>query len=131
MNNEDLVLAYRNIRDAIQAREDKHKDELQILKGQLEALADKMLEICNEGGMDGFKTSAGTVSRTVQTRFWPADWEVMYKFVQDHEAPDLLEKRIHQTNMREFLGDNPEAVPEGLQTDRKYVIKVRKPPPIK
>ena len=51
----------------------------------------------------------------------------MYVFIKEHDAPQLLEKRIHNGNMKEFLADNPDVVPEGLQAKTRYTISVRKP----
>jgi hypothetical protein len=51
----------------------------------------------------------------------------MYAFIEEHSAPHLLEKRIHNGNMKEFLADNPDVTPEGLQAKNRYAISVRKP----
>jgi len=127
MTNEELVSTYVKIRSAIQEKEDEHKEELQVLKDSLAKISDALLQVCNEGQMEGFKTDAGTVSKSVTSRFWASDWDAMYNFIEEHNAPYLLEKRIHNTNMKEFLDENKGVQPSGLQVDRKYVIKVRKP----
>jgi len=51
----------------------------------------------------------------------------MYLFIREHNAPELLERRIHNGNMKEFLADNPDVTPAGLQAKNKYSISVRKP----
>jgi len=122
-----LVPVYIKIRDAIREKEDKHKQEINTLKEQLEAIAQALLEICEENGQDGFRTPEGTVTRRVTSRYWTSDWESMYKFMQEHQAMHLLEQRIHNGNMKQFLEENPDAMPAGLQTDRKYTVQVRKP----
>jgi hypothetical protein len=38
-----------------------------------------------------------------------------------------LEKRIAQTNMAQFLEENPGVVPPGLNSMTEYAISVRKP----
>jgi hypothetical protein len=50
----------------------------------------------------------------------------MYQFIQDNDAFPLLEKRLHQTNLKQFLEENPELLPAGLQADRKYTVVVRR-----
>jgi hypothetical protein len=50
----------------------------------------------------------------------------MYSFIRTHDAPDLLERRIHQGNMKAFLDANPEVLPEGLNVDSRYSITVRR-----
>jgi hypothetical protein len=39
----------------------------------------------------------------------------------------LLEKRISTLAMKQFLEDNPDLMPVGLQATRKYVVSVLKP----
>ena len=122
-----LVGIYRKIRDAIHEKEEAHKAELADLRAQQELVSNALLALCNEQNLDSIRTSAGTVTRTTVTRYWTSDWESMHKFIQEHEALYLLEQRIHNGNMRQFLEDNPDDLPVGLNADTKYVIRVRKP----
>lgn len=122
-----LVGIYRKIRDAIHEKEEAHKAELAELRAQQELVSNALLALCNEQNLDSIRTSAGTVTRTTATRYWTSDWESMHKFIQEHEALYLLEQRIHNGNMRQFLEDNPDDLPVGLNADTKYVIRVRKP----
>ena len=124
---DELVAAYRNIRDAIKAKEEEHEAALAVLKENLETVAQGLLDFCNEQNLDSVRTPMGTVSRRVSTRYWTTDWDSTYQFIMEHEALHLLEKRIQNTNMAQFLEENPDVLPPGLQIDRKYVVHVRKP----
>ena len=124
---EGLVIAYRDLRDTISDKETQHKGEMAKLREQLDSLSAQMLEICKETGADSIKTSVGTISRRVQSRYWTTDWQSMYAFILENDAPYLLEQRIHNGNLKEFLEENPDKLPIGLQADRKYIIHVRKP----
>ena len=121
-----LVKVYRKIRDAINEKEEAHKAEITVLKEQLDAIGAKLLDICNEQNMDSLRTPEGTVTRRAVTRYWTNDWESMYKFIKEQDAPFLLEQRIHNGNMKQFLEDNPETLPIGLNADTKYAVTVRK-----
>jgi len=118
-----MVSAYINIRSAIQQKE----QEIKELKETQEAIANQMLEMFSENNLDSIKTQYGTASRLVHSSYWTSDWESMYEFIRENDAYHLLEKRIHNGNMREFLNDNPDSLPIGLQLNTKYVISVRKP----
>jgi hypothetical protein len=50
----------------------------------------------------------------------------MHEFVLEHKAPELLDKRLNQTNMKQFLEENPDLVPKGLNVDSEYVVSVRR-----
>lgn len=124
---DELVLAYRKIRDAIQEKEDAHKQEIASLRIQQDLISDALLGLCNDQNLDSIRTSQGTVTRSTTTRYWTSDWESMYNFIKEQDAPYLLEQRIHNGNMRQFLEENPDQLPVGLNADTKYVIRVRKP----
>ena len=122
-----LVAAYRRLREAIEVKEEEHKAEIEGLKKKLELLSEHLLKLCNDQNVDSLRTSQGTVTRRIKSRFWTTDWEQMYRFIKENDAPQLLEQRIHSTNMKQFLEENPDLHPVGLQEDRKYAITVRKP----
>jgi hypothetical protein len=121
------VSEYLEVRTAIHVMEDAHKEELAALKEKFEAIASRLLDVCNENNADSIKTASGTVSRRISERYWSSDWGSMREFIIEHQAPELLEQRIHNGNMKQFLEENPDLLPAGLQNDRKYVVQVRKP----
>ena len=123
----DLVRTYRKVRDAVQEKEEAFKADIQSLRDQLETVGNAILATCNAQNMDSIRTPEGTVSRRVSSRYWTTDWESMYKFIKENDIPFLLEQRIHNGNMKQFLEENPDSLPIGLQCDRKYVLHVRKP----
>lgn len=122
-----LVDAYRKIRGAIDAVEEDYKTKITALKDQLDVVSASLLNICNTQNVDSLRTPMGTVTRRTVTRYWTSDWERMYEFIKSNDAMQLLEQRIHNTNMRQFLEENPEVLPIGLNADTKYAITVRKP----
>ena len=122
-----LVAVYRKIRGVIDEKEAEHKELIGQLKEQLEAVSEKLLDICNTQNLDSLRTPMGTVTRRTVTRYWTSDWQSMYGFIKEHDAPYLLEQRIHNGNMKQFLEDNPDTLPIGLNADTKYAITVRKP----
>jgi hypothetical protein len=62
-----------------------------------------------------------------KTRYYTQDWSSFKDFILEHDAVDLLEKRIAQSNMAQFLEQNPGLVPPGLNSDTEYDVTVRRP----
>lgn len=124
---ESIVADYVALRDTINEKEETHKEEIAVLKAQLEELAAALLEVCAEQNIDSMRTPAGTASRRVSSRYWTSDWESMYQFINENKVPWLLEKRISNNMMQQFLEDAPDLTPPGLQADRKFIISVRRP----
>lgn len=121
-----LVRAYVKMRDARSQLKAKYEEEDSSIKEQMDMVEAQLLEMCKTTGADSLRTKYGTVSRSVQTRYWTSDWEAMHKFIMQHSAPDLLERRISQTQMREFLKENPDEMPTGLNVDNRYTVTVRR-----
>jgi ATP-dependent Lon protease len=114
------------MRDARQRLQQEFDEADSKIKVQQEAIQQALLELCKETGTDGLKTAAGTVSRTVKTRYWTSDWNSMKNFIKENDAFELLEQRVHQTNMKSFLEENPNLMPQGMNIDSKYAITVRR-----
>jgi hypothetical protein len=121
-----LTRTYIKIRDARAklAAEFKMQDELMV--GQLDLVKEALLDYCKAHGVDSVRTSEGLVYRTQKTRYWTSDWSSMHKFILENNLPEFFEKRLNQGAVKEYLEENPESVPPGLNTDSEYVIAVRK-----
>ena len=121
-----LVSAYIKLRNARQQLTQEYESADAELKEKLTKVSTALLDICKEIGADSIKTPYGTASRKLSIRYTTTDWPSMYKFIVEHDAFHLMEQRIHQTNMKAMLEENPEMVPMGLSSDSEFTISVRK-----
>ena len=121
-----LTRTYIKIRDARAklAAEFKMQDEL--LVGQMDLVKEALLNYCKDHGVDSVRTSEGLVYRTQKTRYWTSDWSSMHKFILENNLPEFFEKRLNQGAVKEYLDENPDSVPPGLNSDSEYAIAVRK-----
>lgn len=126
MDASQLVNVYIKIRDAKETRKKQMEAEIADLDQQLATIEQELLEICKATGQDGGKTQHGSFTRAIKTRYWTSDWDSMYKFIREHDAPDLLERRIAQGNFAQFIQENPDKMPAGVNIESKYSITVRR-----
>ena len=122
-----LAKIYRKIRAEIAELTQEYDTKVEALKAQQEEIKNAMKDIMKTMGVTSVRTAQGTVVLSVKTRYSTQDWDSFKKFVVEHDAVDLLEKRIAQTNMNQFLEENPGLVPPGLNSTSEYDISVRKP----
>ena len=126
-DTEELVQDYleiRKLREGLKARYESEDEELKDAMAEIEAA---MLAICNESNMNGFRTTYGTVTRQVKERYFCTDWDNFKKFVEQEGSIDLLERRIHQRNFKEFMTERAgEGLPPGVNALREFDIVVRK-----
>lgn len=126
MSVDKLTRVYIKIRDARAKLAADFKVEDDALNDQLNVVKRALLDYCTEHGVESVRTNEGIFYRTTKTRYWTSDWESMHKFILAHELPEFFEKRLNQSAVKEFLEENPEVVPPGLNTDVEYVVTVRK-----
>ena len=119
---EQLAKVYVKIRD--KRREIAKQDE--GLKEQLDAISHQLLEICKEQGASTIRTEYGTVSRRTSKNYWTSDWDSFTKFVKEHDAFSLIQQRINNTNMSQFLEENPDTLPPGLNAEVNQTIVIVK-----
>ena len=123
---EKLVRVYIKMRDArsVLAAEFEAKDK--EIKAQMEIIESHLLEVCKSAGASSINTGAGTIIRSVKTRYWTSDWESMHEFIRENNALELLERRVAQNAMADFIEKNPDKVPKGMNVDSKYTVVVRR-----
>jgi hypothetical protein len=121
-----LAGIYIKIRDAEAKLTADYEEKKEELRSQRDVISAQLLEICVANNATSIKTTVGTIMRKVDTRYWTNDWESMYTFIKENDVYGLLERRIHQTNLKQFLEENPDKLPMGLQADSKYTISVRR-----
>jgi len=121
-----LTKVYLRMRDAKEAVTDAYKRQVADLEEQMAVVEAQMLETCKQFNADSIRTPHGTIVRSVKSRYWTNDWDSMYRFIEEHGAFALLEKRLHQTHMKEFLSENPDLLPAGLNVESAYTVVVRR-----
>lgn len=126
VSTEKLVKVYIKMRDARAALTADFEAKDKEIKDQMEVIESHLLEVCKTAGANSIKTNNGTVIRSVKTRYWTSDWEAMHQFVRENNALELLERRVAQTAMAEFLKNNPDTMPKGMNVDSKYTVVVRR-----
>jgi hypothetical protein len=123
---EKLTRVYIKIRDARAELAANFKKEDDDLKTKQDKIKRALLDHCKEHNVESVRTSEGLFYRSVKQRYWTSDWDSMNKFILDNEVPEFFEKRLNQTVVKQFLEENPDAVPPGLNVDSEYTISVRK-----
>lgn len=121
-----LVKAYIKMRDARSALARKYEEEDEKIKEQMKMVEAHLQEACKRAGGNVSIPGVGVVIRGVDTRYWTSDWEAMHNFVKENDALELLERRISQRAMGEFLKANPDKMPKGMNVESKYTVTVRR-----
>lgn len=122
-----LARIYIKMRDKLSQLTRDYETEEARIKAQQAEVAAAMKDRLQALGAKSAATSYGTVTLKTSTRYYFQDWDAAHKFIIDNEAPYLLEKRVSQSLMKEFLENNPGMVPPGLNTMSELTVSVTKP----
>ena len=117
------------------------KEYSPIIEQQHKTFAGELKKIHDDGFVEvennspeykeAFKKLQATVlsryeNNTSRTLSEPLAIEGLFEFVKEHNVLEFFEKRLNQTNVKQFLEENPNLQPAGLNMDSEYVVSVRK-----
>ena len=122
-----LVKIYRKLRTRMTELTQAYDTQAEVLKAQQHEIKNAIKEQMKAMGVTSVRTTEGTAVMSVKTRYYTQDWDSFKQFVIDNHALELFEKRIAQSNMAQFLEENPGVVPPGLNSTSEFDISVRKP----
>jgi len=129
VDTDQAVKAYIAIRDARAELLREYEEKDKELKTDLDQISQLLLSVCNEVNVNSLKTQHGTVMRKLKERFYASDWDEFKKFIRDHDALDLFERRIHQSNFKEFMAHHEgDGLPPGVNVLREFDVEVRRAP---
>ena len=122
-----LVKIYRKMKLEIDTLTQEYDTKVELLKAQQDEIKFAIKDQMKALGVSSVKSPFGTVSMMTKTRYNTQDWSSFKEFILEHAAVDLLEKRIAQINMAQFLEENPGVVPPGMNSSSEFEIRITKP----
>ena len=124
-----LIRTFIKIRDARSEVRAAWEEEDAKLEAQLNIIKEEMLEYFKRPenkGATNFSSAEGQFIRMTKTKYFTDDWSSFHEFIVEEQVPQLLEKRVAQGAMKQYLEENPDKLPKGLNTLTEYTIQVRK-----
>jgi hypothetical protein len=125
MKMDDLVKTYIQVREKksqLKAKYDLDKAKYDELQNKIEAL---LLIKFGEIGVDSVKTDQGTAYTATHTSASIADWDTFFGFVKEHQAYELIERRVSKAAVEQYKSAN-EDLPPGINYSETRVVNFRK-----
>ena len=124
---EKLTRVFIKIREERTRISAEFKKEDSGLVAQQDKIKAALLDYCKENGITSGNTAGGQFIRSVKTKYWTSDWDSMNAFIIENNLPEFFTKSLNQSNIRDFLEENPDVIPPGLNVDSEYTMTVKKP----
>lgn len=101
--------------------------KVNLITEKKRALDEQALALCKKIGCSSIKTKSGTIVRSIKQRHIVNDKHSFNKFVLETGEIGLLQTRVHESNIKTFLEENPDKFPPGVDILKEFVVVVRKP----
>ena len=122
VNLEKLMETDVKMREKIAELENQIKD-IKVKRDQVQFALN---EACKALNVSSLKTKIGTLTRSMKTTYVTNDWPAMWDFIKQNDVPEFLHKRLSSTNIKEFLANNPNLMPQGMSAMNEYTVVIRK-----
>ena len=123
---DSVIATYMKLRSQKESIEAETKDRVAGIKAKMEKLEAWIKEQADAQGVTSFKTRHGTAFLTTSDYANVADWDSVLDFIREHEAYDMLEKRISKVAVRGYIEQN-KTVPPGVNYGTRLDVNIRKP----
>lgn len=123
---DSVIATYMKLRSQKESIEAETKDRVSGIKAKMEKLEAWIKEQADAQGVTSFKTRHGTAFLTTSDYANVADWDSVLDFIREHEAYDMLEKRISKVAVRGYIEQN-KTVPPGVNYGTRLDVNIRKP----
>ena len=121
-----LCRMYVKMRDKKHAIQRGMEAKVAEIDAQMTLVAAEMKASMQALGVNSAKTDHGTAYLQTKVRFYPQDWNAFSAWVKEHDALELLERRVSQKATADWIRDHPDMPPHGVAADSEIVITVRK-----
>lgn len=125
-NITDALKAFNKIedkRDEIRADYEQKDSKLREARDTLEQYLIKQMQ---QMGMDAFQLPGeGLATIRTRRRFGVADWSLFWDWVITNRCPNMLQKRLLDTAMQDYLDANGE-LPPAINTEARLTLSVTK-----
>ena len=126
VDTDKLIKVYLKIRDKRAELKSDFDKEDSKLSEQQDLIKDEMMKHLVATKAKNVSTDTGTFYKTTKTVYQTNNWEEMRQFIIEEQVPEFLQQRLHQKAIKEWLEENPDKLPKGLNASTEYTINVRK-----
>lgn len=125
---DELVSIYLKIRGERDRLKHEYESKDLELKAEMAQIEEVLLSQCNQINADSIKTNQGTIIKTLRENFICNDWENLKAFIVENNLIDLMQQRLHNGNLKEYMiTHGNDGLPPGVTSIREYNIVVKKP----
>lgn len=121
---EEIVKRYVQARDRKAQLKADYEGKVAALDEAMKRCEAHILKHFQETGQTSAGTPAGTAYISTQTSATVADWDTVFKWINENEFWHFLEHKVNKTAVSEFRAANDD-LPPGVNWREEKVIRIR------
>jgi len=125
VNVDDVIKAYVQMRDAADALEKQHKEELAPMRDKMRKVEHWLQNTLQSQGLTNFKSENGTAFLQGVSSVKVQDWESLLAFIRDKNMWELLDHRVAKSVVEDYL-ESTGNIPPGVDIKRETVVRIRR-----
>lgn len=125
MKVDQVIAAYRQLRENKEETVKRHKEELAPINDQMNKCLAWIHQQLQAQGLTSFKSESGIAFLQTDTTVSVKDWDATFEWIKATEAWSVLEKRVSKTVVQDYIEANGE-VPPGLHVSSEQTVHIRK-----
>ena len=128
MDIDRIVGAYIRMRDDLDAERKKFKELEKERKAQMAKIEDHILKLCYDQGVESFKTVHGTAFKKKKDFIKVSNWDAALDYIIANDLRHMLTKSVAKESAKEFMKENNNQLPPGLEYGAITEIGIRRQP---
>lgn len=126
MKIDRLVGAYINIRDDLNKLRAEFQEKEKEHKSAMKRVEAEILKLCHEQGVESFKTAHGTAFKKKKDFIKVENWDAALDYILTNDLKHMLTKSVQKTAAKEFMEENNNQLPPGLEYGAITEIGIRR-----
>lgn len=123
---EGVVARMIDIRDRRATLKQEFEEKDKLLREMYDKGEAWVLNALSELGVDSVRVASGTAFITTKVRSSIADWNAFSNFIRESGEVDMLQHRVSDTTLKEFMESNAGATPPGITVSPERVVNIRR-----
>lgn len=125
MKVDDVIRAYRTLREQKEKLAKQHAEELAPLNDQMNKCLLWVQQQLQNQGLTNFKGESGIAFLQTDTSVSVKDWDATLAWIKENDAWMFLEKRVSKSVVQEFI-ESTKQVPPGVHVSQETSAHIRK-----
>lgn len=119
-----LIEEYIKLRNKVNEIKAKHAEQLEPFATVMQAIEGQLMDHLRKNELDSVKGESGTAYKQTVTSVTVDNWDQVLRWVQEHGAWDLLERRVSKQMATQFVEETQRPIP-GVKISQALVVRVR------